>query len=109
MSRLAVCAVLVLAVGACDAARKDRLAFDGEYFRSKAAKVDGDRRQIEVTVKPASASITGAQEAGRHEATVYCIENYGSSAVDWVVGPDDDPASYVLDGDVLMLRGACAE
>ncbi len=105
--RAALMVTLCVAVAGCNA-RRDQLAFDGQYYRSKASKVDGDRRQIAVTVRPVSASIEGAQEAGRYEATKYCIENYGSSAVEWVVGPDQDPDSYTLDGDNLVLRGACA-
>lgn len=107
MKRGVVCLIVLLAFAGCENARKDRLSFDGQYFRSKASKVDGDRREVQVSVRPASASIEGAQEAGRYEATKYCVENYGNSVVDWVVGPDDDPASYVLDGDTLVLRGAC--
>lgn len=108
MIRLSVLILLCTSLVACGNLRKDKLSFDGQYFRSKASKTDNeDRRAFRIDVRPASASIEGAQEAGRHEATKYCIENYGNSVVLWQVGPDDDPATYVLDGDALVLQGTC--
>ncbi|THH38989.1 hypothetical protein E4Z66_05370 [Aliishimia ponticola] len=98
-----VCAV---ALSACQS-RKDQIAFDGQFFRSKLSKVDGDRAQIMVTVKPVSASLEGAREAGRYEATRYCVTTFGNSAVDWVVGPDQAPETYSIENDTLVLRGAC--
>ncbi|MEP4197361.1 MAG: hypothetical protein ABJL99_17200 [Aliishimia sp.] len=108
MLRVGISLVLCYALVACSAVSKDKQTFDGQFFRTKASKVDSDRRQIQVSVSPVSASIEGAQEAGRHEATIYCIKNYGSSAIDWRVGPDDATDSYTFDGDTLTLRGACA-
>ena len=99
-----LCCGLVLA--GC-ASRQDRFAFDGQYFRSSASRVDGDPQQIAITVRPVSASFEGALQAGRYEATRYCVQNYGNSAVDWVVGPDQDPGSYRIENDTLVLRGAC--
>lgn len=100
---LTVCVALV----ACDNLRKDKLSFDGQFFRTKASKAGDNRRVFTVDVRPVSASIEGAQEAGRHEATKYCIENFGNSVVIWQVGPDDAPESYVFDGDGLVLSGTC--
>lgn len=99
--------VLMAATMAGCGQREARIAFDGQYFRAQANRVEGDRQQIIVSVRPVSASLDGALEAGRHEATRYCIENYGNSAMDWVVGPDQDPGSYRIDNDTLVLRGAC--
>lgn len=108
MIRLSVLALVCTALVSCGNVREDKLSFDGQYFRSKASKASSEeRRAFTVDVRPVSASVEGAQEAGRHEATKYCIENYGSSAVIWQVGPDDDPATYVLEGDTLVLQGAC--
>jgi hypothetical protein len=107
MIRGVVALGLIAALVAGCGNRQDRFAFDGQYFRSSAARVEGDRRQIVISVRPASASLQGAVEAGRYEATRYCIENYGNSAVDWVVGPDQDLGSYRVENDTLVLRGAC--
>lgn len=99
-----ICCGLIMA--GCTS-REDRFAFDGQYFRSSASRVDGDRQQIAITVRPVSASFEGALQAGRYEATRYCVENYGNSAVDWVVGPDQEPGTYRIENDTLVLRGAC--
>lgn len=107
MMRAITLLTLCAALAACGNVRKDKLSFDGQYFRSKASKIDGDRRNFTVQVRPATLSVEGAQEAGRFEATKYCIENYGNSRVDWLVGPDDDPSSYVIEGDSLTLQGTC--
>ena len=100
---LILCAAMVAGCGK----RQERLAFDGQYYRAKVSRVDGDRQQIAITVRPVSASFEGALEAGRYEATRHCIQNYGNSAVDWVVGPDQDPSTYRIENDTLVLRGAC--
>lgn len=104
---LLLCGLCVTACASLNAGRKGQ-SFDGHYFRTSAKKVGEDRSQFEVTVRKATASIAGAQEAGRVESARYCIENYGSSVVNWVIGPDDDPETYVLDGDTLVLSGTCA-
>lgn len=87
--------------------RDERNAFDGQFFRAKLATVDGDRAQIAVTVKPVSASLAGALEAGRYEATRHCVLNFGSSVIDWTIGPDQELETYVIEADTLRLRGAC--
>ena len=107
MIRVTLIAALSLALLAGCKSRRDRIAFDGQLFRSNASKVDGDRQQIAVSVRPVSASFQGALEAGRYEATRYCIENYGNSRVDWLVGPDQEPGTYRIEDDTLVLRGTC--
>ena len=86
---------------------QDRLAFDGKYFRTKLSKVDGQRDVFTLRVRNASQSINGAREAARYEATVYCVTNYGSSDIKWVVGPDTPPENLRLVDDALTFQGAC--
>ena len=96
------------ALAACGGLRKDQIAFDGQVFRTNAKPVErGDRQTFAVTVRPVSASLAGALEAGRHEGKKYCIETYGNSVIVWTRGPDDDPSSYVIDRDTLVLQGTC--
>jgi hypothetical protein len=105
-------AILPLLCGATLAGcgnRQAEHAFDGQYFRARAAKVGGDVAQIEVSVRPVSVSFRGALEAGRYEATRYCVTTFGNSEIDWLVGPDQAPQSYVIDNDTLVLRGICEE
>lgn len=87
--------------------REDRIAFDGKYFRTKLSKVDGQRDVFTLTVKNASQSIDGAREAARYEATVYCVNTYGSSDITWVVGPDTPPENLRLVDDSLTFQGSC--
>ena len=98
--------IAAMALTACNQ-RENQPTFDGESFRAKASKVDGDRQQFSINVRPVSASLVGALEAGEYEAIRYCVLTYGNSEIDWVLGPDEDPESYMIDGDTLNLRGAC--
>lgn len=93
-------------LSAC-APSKDRIAFDGKFFKAKLSKVDKQRDQFAIEVSPASASIDGAREAGRYEAIKYCIAQYGTSAITWVAGPDADGTALRVENDKLQLRGAC--
>lgn len=96
---------LVLVTG-CEK-RKDRVAFDGQFFKAKAKKVGENLADIQITVSPVSASLGGAREAGRYEATKYCIENFGLSDMTWTAGPDADAAALTIENDTLYLRGTC--
>tara|TARA_R110002033_G_scaffold136535_1_gene176020 strand:- start:2953 stop:3279 length:327 start_codon:yes stop_codon:yes gene_type:complete len=89
-------------------AQEDRLAFDGKYFSTNVSKVDGRRDVFTLQVKSAAQSIEGARESARYHATAYCIRNYGSSDINWVVGPDAPAESLRLDGGVLTFQGACS-
>ena len=102
---------LVVAVSGCERmAKKDELSFNGINFRSKAKMVDKkDRSHFTVNVDKATQSIEGAREAGRHAAVTYCIENYGSSSIDWVHGPDVEPEKLRMIEDDLYLEGVCKE
>ena len=99
----------LVGIQACSNRNEDRLAFDGQLFRSSASHIDRNQRDVfEVRVRPFSASAEGALEAGRYEGTQYCIERYGTSDIDWSVGPESDDAALVIDGDTLVLTGTCA-
>jgi hypothetical protein len=97
---------IVAAVAGCSS-REDRIAFDGIYFNTKLSKVDGQRDVFTLLVKNASQSIEGAREAARYDATTYCVNNYGSSDITWVVGPDSPADDLVLVDDSLTFSGSC--
>ena len=97
----------VLLVSACGERRADRVTFEGVYFRGSASKVDGVRQNFQVSVGPVSASLEGAREAGRYEATRYCIRQFGSSDIDWAEGPDAEDDTLRISGDKLLLTGTC--
>ena len=106
MKQIVLFCITAAVLAGCTA-RADRLAFDGKYFRTKLSKVDGQRDVFTLRVRNASQSINGAREAARYEATVYCVTNYGSSDIKWVVGPDTPPENLRLVDDALTFQGAC--
>jgi hypothetical protein len=88
--------------------REERVLFDGQYFRAKAARDSRDQRQnFSVQVSGIDQGFEGALEAGRYEAIRYCIEEFGTSDIIWVSGPDDDADTLDVDRDRLTLRGTC--
>jgi hypothetical protein len=97
----------VLALTAC-AQNKNNPKFDGHTFRAKLSKVEKQRDQFSVVVSPASSSLEGVREAGRYEATKYCIAQFGTSDIVWVNGPDAEDNQLIISDDKLQLRGACA-
>lgn len=99
--------IAVLFLTACTERRADRVAFDGQFFRSTSGKVDKQRDEFEVSVTPVSASLDGAREAGRYEAIRYCITQFGSSDIVWIEGPDAEDGTLRISGDKLLLRGTC--
>ena len=67
------------------------------------------RDEFTVTARPVSASLEGAREAARYEATVYCVNRYGRSDIAWTVGPDSPDAALPIADDTLTLAGRCPQ
>ena len=96
----------VLAISGCS--RKERLLFDGNYYPAKERGISkDDRNAFEVSVRRADQGLAGAREAGRHAGSRYCIENFGTSQIEWVQGPDDPDESLQLSNGALRLSGRC--
>lgn len=93
----------------CSESRKNLPVFDGVPFRTGAAAVDKKTSLafFEAHVYDATASLEGAREAGRYAGTRYCIENYGTSKIDWTIDIDDPATPLPLDGDTLVFQGTC--
>ena len=111
LTRAGLVLALALVAAGCGKTRdlvtgREKLAFDGQYFRSSLSASKEDRASFSVEVRDAAKSLDGAREAGRHEATKYCIEQYGTSRVDWANGPDSEEIT-LLDGSA-MFSGVCA-
>lgn len=85
----------------------NRVAFDGIYFKSRLNADKADTMAFAVTVAGASQNIDAAREAGRYEATKYCVNNFGNSEVDWSAGPDAPLGALVISDDTLNLAGRC--
>ena len=84
---------------------ENKIAFDGYNFPSKLTPNKSDDRLFDLTVRRANRSLSGAREAGRYAATKFCIKNFGTSDIKWVLDPDDE--SIGLTGKVLKLSGQC--
>ena len=82
-----------------------RVLFEGLYYPARLSPNRDDRKAFTVTVNRAAQGIEGAREAGRYEATRYCIEIYGRSDATWTVGPDTEGLAVV--DDQLILAGRC--
>ena len=95
-----------LVLSACGNRKEDQVAFNGIYFSSKADRVSKEERDhFRVQVKKATQDLGAAREAGRYAATRYCIEQYGTSSIEWVIGPDSE-SIVPVDG-VIQLEGYC--
>lgn len=101
---LILAAMLVL--GAC-AKKEEKVLFDGNFYPSKAKNGKGDRKVFVVSVRRASQGINGAREAGRHAGTLYCLKNFGTSEINWEVGPDAAEDMLTTKSGSLTLKGEC--
>lgn len=108
MRSVAAFTLIALALTACGP-DEDDIAFDGVFFNTRLNTDRGSRQNFVVTARPASASLTGAREAARYEATIYCVNRYGRSDIIWLVGPDSPDESLPITGDTLTLQGSCRE
>ena len=109
MMKLTVAGMVALAVLAGCTDSKNRLAFDGQYFRTKVSKVDKQRDVFTVRIRDVARSLDGAREAGRHAGVSYCVENYGSSKITWAVGPDTPPEELQIVDNTLVFQGVCPQ
>ncbi len=101
-------AIIGLAVLAGCQDREDEISFDGQFYRTSLSKGEA-RHEFTVSSRPVSASLLGARQAAEYEAFTYCINEYGSSDIDWVIGPDLPDESYAISDDTLTLQGACPQ
>ena len=84
---------------------ENKVSFDGYKFSTKLNRDKVDDRSFSLVVRRANRSLSGAREAGRYEATKFCIKNFGTSDIVWVLSPDDNNVG--LTGKVLELSGRC--
>lgn len=84
--------------------RAERVSFDGIYFPTKSSKASEDRQDFVATVRRADRNPDLAREAGRYEGTQYCLQNFGTSNIDWTRGPDD---SVTVSNGRLTFEGRC--
>ena len=98
--------LLTLGLSSCGERYFDnQVAFEGIQFRANLTPVKGNDFAFNVSVKNAEQNLKGAREAGRYEATKFCIERLSTSDIEWIKGPDSDPLP-LQDGN-LKLSGKC--
>lgn len=105
--KILIPSVLALALVAGCTDSKNRIAFDGQFFRTKVSKVDKQRDVFTVRIRDVARSLDGAREAGRHAGVSYCVENFGTSEIIWSVGPDTAPEALQIVDNELTFQGVC--
>ncbi|MGR3624215.1 hypothetical protein [Pseudophaeobacter sp.] len=93
----------------CGGDKDLRPAFDGVPFRTNAKVVDKKvtRALFEAEVWNIAASPLGAREAVRFAGTTYCIENYGTSKIEWSIDLDDPEVPLPQSGGNALVQGTC--
>ena len=95
---------ILLLFGCSARINENRVAFDGFMFNSK-LKVGLNKKDFEITVLRANRSLSGAKEAGRYEATIYCVNKFGTSNIGWDLDPED--VSEVSSSKSIFIKGRC--
>lgn len=100
--------LIALAVLAGCAEREERVLFNGNYYPGKARAEKEDRRNFTASVRRAGRGIEGAQLAALHEATRYCLDNFGTSEIEWAGVPvGGEGPVYSRSGDTVAITGRC--
>ena len=108
MKHLALTALLFGGLAACTDPQ-NRIAFDGQFFRTNVAKVDKSRDTFVLSVRNPGKSIQGARLAAHHEGIRYCVGNFGTSKIEWDVNPLDEAVPPQLEDGKLVYRGKCPQ
>ena len=113
LSSTASCGVVRNTAGAIGlgqaSATRSRVEEDGVRYRARATASRQNPRDFTVTVSPFAANPEGAVEAGRYQATRYCLLTFGGSDTEWEIGPDTPLEELPVDGDDLTLTGRCTQ
>lgn len=122
MTRLVVLLLMIVSVSACSrisgtfdrigigrGAGKAQTEVDGVRYKARLNTDSEDRRSMTITVTPVATNPGAALEAGRYEATKYCLKNYGGSVTTWTYGPDTPVEDLVVTDDTITLTGRCSK
>ncbi|GAW34021.1 hypothetical protein RA2_01066 [Roseovarius sp. A-2] len=104
---IGIAAVVIALLASC-ASREERVFFDGNFYPPKSGGERSDRRNFTATVKRVSRGVEGAQKAAVHEATRYCLKNFGTSDIAWAgVAEGEIGPVYLRSGDRITVEGRC--
>ena len=111
LTKVVTCFCLLAAVSACGSFRERVFGsevLDAAALPYRASLSRGaNRRDFTVSVKAPGATLDEARESARFRATLYCIERYGGSIVDWVIDPETEDWAVARAGDRLVVGGRC--
>lgn len=109
MRALGILALTVSLVG-CGGGKlfqNDAPTFDGKRFRGQVSVERENRQVFTVTIQEVSKSAEGAVGAAEYKAVQHCIQYFGTSDIDWQIGPETSPLPVV--NDTLTFRGSCRD
>ena len=86
---------------------KNRVYFENLYFPARLSTTSDDKQSFTVSVDRIDQGLASAREAGRYEATKYCVATYGKSDVAWVAGPDAPDSELRIVEGRLQFEGRC--
>ncbi len=108
--RIGLAAGLAAGLSACGLVNDGtELQYGGMTFRGDVKASKADRAQFVATGGPIGASIDGATRAAAHQGTAYCIRMFGTSDIDWDIGPDTPQGQLPVSGKDVVFQGRCAE
>lgn len=106
----AACLAVAALVSACGTSiSSNRVLYDGVGFKAKAKPIDKKTSLavFSVEIKGADRSEVGARAAALHGATKYCVINYGTSRIAWLVDPADEDTPLTLTDGRARFQGTC--
>ncbi len=123
MTRILVLFALILGLASCGlvrntagrlgvgggSAKRASVEAEGVRFRARASASREDRRSVTVTVTPFAVNPEASLEAGRYQATRYCLLTYGGSDTEWIIGPDAARDQLPVSDDTVTLQGRCTQ
>lgn len=105
--RLALVLLSAVLIAGC-AKKEDKVLFDGKYYPAKVRSERADRQNFTATASRAGRGVEGARKAAVHEATRHCIENFGTSTIEWAGAREGQAGPvYARSGDRVSVSGTC--
>lgn len=103
---LLLISALLLCLAACQ--RREPVLFEGIKFKTRVDTQRADRRDFTASVRGASRNIEAARQAGRFAGTVYCLDKFGGSEIEWSAAAEAaaDQLTPAAD-DTLTFQGRC--
>ncbi|MBY5989197.1 MULTISPECIES: hypothetical protein [Roseovarius] len=107
-ARTLVLALMAGAMLAGCARNSERVTFNGVFYKQKSKAASKDNRQLfVVTVPRVDRGYDGALAAGAYEGKRYCVQNFGTSEIEWYRSPLAPRGTVQPDGNKLTFTGKC--